>query len=230
MNRLALLLICVSACVAQPTQLGVIAGRLTGDDGTSIAGGHLSLQLVPPYPPGRLRQTEWSAVSGAEGAFRFEALPDGKYRLCTQVLNSAWLNPCEWGLRPPLVSLPGAQPIVSVTMALKKGAAVPIRIDDPGQFLSQNEGKAPGAHLLLGVDNDAFVFRPAPLTSQDANGRNHQIVVPFNSIVKLVVYSSFFRLSDSVGIPLPRAGVALPVTVPSGQQPVTITLRVTGGG
>ena len=56
---------------------------------------------------------------------------------------------------------------------------------------SQNEGKTPGAHLLLGMDNDAFAFRPATVVSQDANGRNHQIVIPFNSPVKLVVYSSF---------------------------------------
>jgi hypothetical protein len=114
-------------------------------------------------------------------------------------------------------------------MTLKKGAAVPIRIDDPSQLLSQHEGKTPGAHLLLGVGNDAFAFRPVSILAQDANGRDHQIIVPFNLPVKLVVHSSFFQLSDATGIPLSRTGAAIPVLVPSGTQPTIIKLKVTGG-
>ena len=152
------------------------------------------------------------------------------YRLCAQAPVGVWLNPCEWGLQPPSVSLSGAQPTASVTMVMKKGAAVAIRVDDPGNFLAQNEGKGPGAHLFLGVGNDALSFRPASLLSRDASGRTHQIVIPFNSLVKLVVRSSFFHLSDGAGIPLPRGTVHIPVFVPPGQPPAPVTLRVTGGG
>src|SRR5260370_32092337 len=108
-------------------------------------------------------------------------------------------------------------------MVMKKGVAVPIRIDDPGQLLSQNEGKTPGAHLLLGVGNDAFVFLPAPVTSTDLNGRNQQIVIAYNTSVKLVVASTFFKLNDAAGQPLARTGTAMiPITVPSGPQPAAI--------
>jgi hypothetical protein len=107
---------------------------------------------------------------------------------------------------------------------------VPIRVNDPAQLLPQNEGKTAGAHLLIGIANDGGVFRPAPVISQDATGRNYQIVIPFNHPVNLSVYSSFFQLAGANGISLPRTGTSIPVTVSSGQQPAAITLLVTGGG
>ena len=133
-------------------------------------------------------------------------------------------------MQPPIVSISAGQPVVSVTIVLRKGAAVPVRIDDPGQLLNQHEGKTRGAHLLLGVGNDAFAFIPAAVVSKDANGRDLQIVVPFNSPAKLVVYSSFFKLSDTAGIPLPKTTVTIPVLVQRGQQPTPIRFNVMGGG
>jgi hypothetical protein len=53
----------------------------------------------------------------------------------------------------------------------------------------------------------------------------------FDVPVKLLVSSSFFQLSDAVGLPLPRGGsTAIPVTVPTGRNPGVIRLIVTGGG
>ena len=229
MRRLSLALICLFPCLAQQARLnmsGVVTGNLTGDDDTSIVGGYLSLQLVPPYPKSRSLKTEWSAVTGAGGSFRFDKLNDGKYRLCAQVPQSAWLNPCEWGLQPPVVALTTTQPTNQVTMILKKGATVPIRIDDPGQLLSLHEGRTSGAHLLIGVGNDAFVFRPLAVLPAGTSGANRQLVIPFNSPVKLVVSSSFFQLADSVGKALPKTGSAIPILVPSGTQPALIKLTV----
>lgn len=87
-----------------------------------------------------------------------------------------------------------------------------------------------GAHLLIGVGNDALVFLPAPITSQDATGRNHQIIIPFDVLAKLVIRSAFFQLSDAVGTPLPAtAATTIPITVPSGKTPSLVRLTITGG-
>ena len=131
--------------------------------------------------------------SASDGSFRFDRLNEGVYKLCAQVPRSAWLNPCQWGLKPPVVTLSASQPTATVAMALKKGATIPIRINDPGQILSQYEGKVPDAHLLIGVGNDVHAFMPAPTVSQDTGGRNLQVVVPFNSVVKLEVFSTQFQ-------------------------------------
>jgi hypothetical protein len=155
---------------------------------------------------------------------------DGTYRLCADSPNGIWLNPCEWGLQAPVVSVSAAQPTGNINVVLKKGVAVPVRIEDPALLLTKNEGKTPGAHLLLGIGTDASVFRIAQIVSQDSAGRDHQIVVPFNSSVKLVVYSSFFQLSDGNGIPFPRKSIGIPILISPGQQVPIIKLKVTGGG
>ncbi len=231
MRKLSVLLICIMPCLAQQSRLGfkgVVTGSLTGDDGKAIIGGSVILQLLPPYSKTRFLKTEWGGVTGAGGSFRFDGLNDGQYRLCAQAPNSTWLNPCEWGLQAPKLSLSSAQPSTTVTMVLKKGVALPIRIDDPGQFLALNEGKTPGAHLLVGIGNDALVFRPVPVLPPGTSGANRQIVIPFNSPVKLVVFSSFFQLSDTNGLPLAKSGAAIPILVPLGTQPPLIKLTVTG--
>ncbi|MBI1898206.1 MAG: carboxypeptidase regulatory-like domain-containing protein [Acidobacteria bacterium] len=228
-------LICLASCLAQQPRprlnfTGVITGSLTGDDGTHIGGGYVTLRRLPPHPQ-RVRQTSWTAVTAAGGAFRFEGLNDGTYQLCAQVPRSTWLNPCEWGAQPPVVVLSAAQGFAVVTLVIKKAAVVPIRLDDPGQLLAQDEGRTPGANLLIGVANDARWFRPAAVTSRDVGGKNYQVLVPFNSTVNIIVSSPFFQLADAGGVPLPRTrATAIPVTVPAGQQPAPIRLRVTGGG
>ena len=104
-------------------------------------------------------------------------------------------------------------------------------MDDPGQLLSPSEGKTPGAHVLIGAADDALAFIPAQVASSDANGRNHQIVIPFNYQANLTVQSSFSNSPTRAGLPLARAiAVAIPVTVAPGQQPAPITLKVTGRG
>lgn len=219
----------VSPAQLAPVATGsVIDGILSGDDGTPILGGSILLKRRLSSS-GRERKLELRTVSAASGAFRFSGLPEGQYTLCAQVPSSTWMNSCEWSLTPSVVSILRGQPSVSITLVMRNGVAVPIRIEDPGQSLSRYEGSTAAAHLLLGVSSDTFVFHPASLISQDAIGRNYQIVIPFDAAARLIVYSSFFQLSNGVGVPLPKTGsTALPVTVPAGQNPSVIRLIVTG--
>jgi hypothetical protein len=233
MRRLSLSLIWVIPCLAQQPRLnftGEITGNLAGEDGTTIVGGYVSLRRLPPHPP-RSRQTSWTAVTATGGTFRFAGLNDGSYQLCAQFPKSNWLNPCEWGPPPEIVALSATQGFAAVTLVMKKAAVVPIRLEDPGQLLAQHEVKTPGAQMLIGVANDSRWFRPAVVTSRDAGAKNYEVLIPFNSTVNLSVYSPYFQLADSAGVPLPRTRAALiPVGVPSGQQPAIVRLRVTGGG
>lgn len=223
--------VCFLSCFAQTSlnSTGVVSGKLTGEDGSAIAGARVGLLLQPPSSQGKAAQPFWAATSDVHGSFQFSRLNGGTYKICVEAPNTAWLNPCEWALGPPSASLSSAQPTASVNPVLKKGAAVLIRIDDPGNLLSQNEGKTPGAHLLVGVGTAAFSFHTAPIVSQDAAGRYQQVILPFNSTTSLVVRSSFFKLSDANGVSLP-AGATIPITVPTGQVAPIIRLIVTGAG
>ena len=233
-KHLAAVFILVSVSSSQQLSIGYdrfVAGVLAGDDGTAIVGAIVTLHRTEPHRPGKPKKTEWSATSGPGGTFLFNDVYEGQYRLCAQAPGSPWLDPCEWNLRPITASLSGGQRSVNVAMVMNKGAVVPFRVDDASQLLSRHEGKTSGAHLLLAVSNDASVFRPAMVTSQDASGRNQQIVIPFDTPVKLVAFSSFFRLTDSAGLELSRAGATkISITVPSGNTPVGIRLAVIGSG
>ena len=114
-------------------------------------------------------------------------------------------------------------------MVMRKGVAVPIRVEDAGQLLSRHEGKTPGARLLVGIGSAGFVFRLVPVVSQDSAGRTYEVTIPFDAKVNVVVASSFFRLTDGTGAAFAASGAAtVPVAVPSGQAPPTLRLAVSG--
>lgn len=96
---------------------------------------------------------------------------------------------------------------------------------------SQHEGKTAGAQLLIGFSSRAVgPFRTALTMSADSTGRNQQIVIPYDTPVSLVLGGSFFQLADSAGVPFSISGAAIPLIVPTGNQPATVKLAVTGGG
>jgi hypothetical protein len=108
---------------------------------------------------------------------------------------------------------------------------LPIRVDDPSNVLAQNEGKKAGAHLLIGVPSDTFVFQKAEIASTDASGRNYHVVVPYDLSLNMVVNGSAFKLNNAAGVAVPQGlTTAIPITAPSGQQPTVIRLVVTGIG
>ena len=75
-------------------------------------------------------------------------------------------------------------PPLTTSITLKLGSLVQIHIDDSGEGL---------------------VLRLVPIYSTDSVGRSHQIAVPYNSRLKLVIRSAFFQLADTLGVPLSRA-------------------------
>lgn len=229
---LAVLLSTVLACEAQqrsPAVGGQISGAVKGDDGSSVAGASVYLKWRLPEGAPLRQRTEWTATTDAAGLFHFDLLTNGQYAICVQAPLGNWLNPCEWGTRRPTVTVSPPLRSANVTIVLKRGAVVPIRVDDPSQLLAQNEGKTRGAHLLLGVRSDALIFHAASVTSQDSGGRNYAITVPHDVAVKLVVASSFFRLTDATGAAVAASGAgSIPVSVPSGKSPATVLLSVSG--
>jgi len=213
---------------AQSAFSGAVSGRVQGEDGSVISTGIVTLQHQDTGPNVKVPWTSKTQAIGPGGSFLFDRLGAGLYRLCVQVPNSTWLGTCDWGRNPPAATLSRQQPSANLLVRMKKGVAVPVRVDDPGQLLVQHEGKTPGAHLLIGIGNDAGMFLPAVTTSRDAGGRNQQIVIPYDSPVKVVVNSGFFRLADQNGNAIAKTGTGIPVLVPAGSLPTALLVKVTG--
>ena len=222
----------VFPCLAQTTSSvvgGSVTGYVSGDDGSPVVGAYVTLHLrVPIIVSRQPRKSQFGVKSGIGGVFRLEGLTDGTYGICVQAKGTIWLNPCEWGFSVPTVSVASSQRNPSVTVNLKRGVALPIRIDDASQLLPQHQGKTPGADLLIGISRPGAPFRPTIPVSQDAAGRDHQFVIPFDTTVRLVVASSFFRLADSKGAALTNVSNATTITVAAGQLPQPIHVTVIG--
>lgn len=218
MKTLTVLFSAVLACQGQQTnsaENGQISGTVKGDDGSNLGGATVFVRRTLAQGLRLRERTKWTITTDTSGVFQIGSLPNGQYTLCVQALSGNWLNPCEWGTVVPTVTVSDPQRSVSTTVVLKRGAAIPIRVDDPGQLLSLNEGKKNGAPLLVGVRSDALIFHAAPVASQDSGGRNYDVTIPFNAQVSLVVASSGFRLTDGAGKPFANNGAAaVPLVVP----------------
>ena len=130
-----------------------------------------------------------------------------------------------------MVAVSAQQRSASVSLTMKKGVLVPIRVDDPSGLLKQHEGKTAGAFLVIGVFSDTKVFFPAMILSTDASGRNHQVVVPHDVPLKLIVTTSFFHIGDASGRLVPQNVPAeVPFTVVLSRTPDPIRFMVTGVG
>lgn len=198
----------------------------------ALPGASIALHLITKSlsKTGRQR-TDWTTVTGTAGAFQFQGLPEGDYTLCPREPDSTWLNPCDWNFPTPTASITRSAPTASVNIILKRGAAVSVRINDPGQLLPQNEGKTPGAGFLLEVSDSrpGSFFRLAPLVSEDATGRNYQIMIPLNTPLTLFVHPTFYHVNDGIGAPLSQGVTTkIPLLAVSGQPVAPVVFTVTG--
>lgn len=228
---MGLVLLMISPAAAQQTQpkTGLIEGTLSGEDGIPITGGAVTLRLVDRTFKSKLQSTDWVTITDLAGGFRFEGLPDGRYTFCAQVPHSVWLNPCEWGVPSPSVTLSNVNAIARIAFVLPKGFPLHVRVDDPGQLVARHEGKTAGARLFLAIASTGYVMRWIPLIAVDATGRDYELVAPFDVSLKLVVRSSFFRINDADGISLSRTtSTVFPVVVPAGQKLGPVKFTVTG--
>jgi len=213
---------------ASASEPGIISGVVAGLDGSAISTGSVTASPLSSVAVPGLGRTSASAPILPDSTFQLPSLATGAYRICTTAPATAWLDSCEWGQTGTVAILAPGQVSAHVTIALTKGALVPVRVNDPSQLLAVKEGL--GAQLLIGVAGDSLVFRSASIASQDASGRNYQVLIPFGRALNISVTAASFQLAGQTGKSLPQLGNLFPVSVPSGQVPATLVLNVIGIG
>jgi len=239
-RNFVILALSAAACVGQTTQApattmgAAIFGFVQTDEpiaerGKPIGFPWVTLIRQPSSLKDKIAPFSIGRAARADGAFGFTGLQPGVYRICAQLGKGTMVNPCEWGEPAPVITLEAEQIAKNVIVAMQYGVAVPIRVNDPQQLLVQHEGKTPGAHLLIGVGDANGMFHSALVTGTDKTGRDHQIVIPANTRVNLVVRSKFFQLADAAGAAIAADAAATSIVAVSGQAPpATMVVTVTG--
>ena len=204
---------------------GTVSGRVVDTANHPVAAAVVTISEGAPSPSTPPTMHGAGAQTAADGTFSFANLDAGTYLLCSQVPRGTLLNPCQWTKTMPLVTVASATATASITLTMLPGYRLPIRVNDPQNLLAANEGKAPGPHLLVGV-NGGYHFEEAVIDATDIAGRNVSLLVPFNAPVAVTVQSNFFKLQDGAGNPLNKANavpIAASATATSG-----FTVQVVG--
>lgn len=231
---------------------GMILGNVVTDQGGKLIPAAIVTlaQVSNISKDGRLIQPR-SVISSRDGLFLFKDLTPGQYRVCVKLMGSTLLDPCDWDTKQLIYTLTTNQVASDVKLVMKQGVILPIRLDDTSNHLSANEGKTPGANVLLGVPLPNGMFMPASpvTTSKTPGGQDHQVLIPLDTDVRIVVSSKLFQMSDQSGKPLRADSVtalgsgigtskgnvlnrgSIPVRVSSAQVAAAVskvTIRITG--
>jgi hypothetical protein len=157
-----------------------------------------------------------SAQTSADGSYQIKNVPAGTFSVCAHVLDDRYLNSCNWGSIPLTLTLTNGQQSTGNHLTLKVGSILTVRIQDPGQLLSEKIKNGNDPDLVLGVFDQHGLFYPAHQADKDAAGTDYQLTIPLSTLVTFSIASQSLKLADSNGVQLPNS---------SNQQGV---LRATG--
>ena len=176
--------------------------------------------------------------SAADGTFQINGLPVGSYVVSAQVPGGGFVDACEWATLT--VDVNAGQPVVGLQFALKRGAILQVRLNDPGQLLlAASPATKTVPYVLLGVQMPRGLLLPVTLVARDATGTTHAVTIPFDTAVNFTIFGDHVSLTDQTGAPAGLGGstaaVTLPsvsnapVTPPGGANPIPLTFDAVSG-
>jgi len=173
------------------------------------------------------------ALTASNGTFLFPNLKTGKYAICAVPTATAataqnpFVDSCLWQDRTSLqVPLAPGQNRQGVIVPVRHGYPLHIRVNDPAALLPAPFGKLGGNHLAVHVIGPSGIAQPALISTGDPKGRDHVIVIAYDTPHKVLIHSSTFILKDATGRDLDPT-VTFNVTASrTGPPPSVITVNV----
>jgi hypothetical protein len=145
--------------------------------------------------------------STANGAFKFSNLKAGTYVICGRVSDlkvapeSPFVDSCAWRDASSLVvRLTPNNVKNNVVLTLKHGYLLKVRVNDPQKLLAPATGRFGGSQVSLSIAGPSAILQHIPMVNQDSTGRDHAIVIPFDTPHKLQIHTTNVVLKDSKGL------------------------------
>jgi hypothetical protein len=145
-----------------------------------------------------------SAQTAADGSFTFSNLKTGMYFACAipppGTNGQHFVNSCLWQDHNSVyVPLAPGQVSQGIVVPLQHGSPLNVQVNDPSALLPAPIGKIGGNALAIHIIGPSGLAHPVPIASQNATGRDHFLVVPYNTQLQLLIHSSSFALTDGNG-------------------------------
>lgn len=173
-------------------QSSAISGTVVNESGAPVKGATV---VLPRIAGPRLSKIFLSpnAVTDASGAFKFTKLPSGQYRGCALLPGTALLNPCEWFDTPSTISVAIGESKSGLTIVMKQGKLLTVRLDDAAQLLKAPVKGLPD-ELVKPVLVQALTKGREPhlphTVASDSGGETHTWAVPAGVPIQLDVWSA----------------------------------------
>jgi hypothetical protein len=224
-------------------QAGVMEGKLSARASSSAIPGATILAIQEGLP-GKDGPRIFMATTGADGSYRIENIPAGRYRVCVHGISDRYdavtplarlpfgaatptvhfLDPCEWS--DPIVAVVGPE-TTSGQIAVDGGARVAVRVHDSnGTMRAHDLAHGYEAPISVSLVDQTGTPRPIPLVSHKTPGViEYSCIVPPGVDLNVLVVSHGVGLVDGAGNVISESGRSFPVRAVLGSD-VTIELQV----
>jgi hypothetical protein len=176
--------------------------------------------------------TKKTVEAGPDGVFHFVNLPLGKYLICSRTAaavgakEDSFLDSCtrlDDADTQQVAVGPVAAKQTTVTVTLRRGARMRVRINDTGRQLAAQGAKGKGEGLFVSISGPGGISYPTPVVGEDVDGRDFEVVIPYDKTHKVNVRSTVFVLSDARRQPVAdNATVDVQAARGNGNPPVLV--------
>lgn len=195
----------VASIFVGAAQASTLTGRIYSDQGGPVVGALAIVQQTIATP----NYSTYRVVTDIHGKFTL-TVPDSRtYSVCVGAWSARLLNSCEWSFAQNLVTIPPGQSAASITITLRTGAILPIRLDDPQTLLPSAvslqsvslplPSSPPSPTVRFGVWSSEGQYHPAIHVSSDSAGRNYQILLPLAASVQFSAQATGVQIVDQAG-------------------------------
>jgi hypothetical protein len=103
-----------------------------------------------------------------------------------------------------------------------------VKVDDSLELLDKDREPQLGKRIRVGISSGAG-FLPLPATLIGRKERNYELLVPFQTPLRVVVASDSYDLADDKDKAVdPAKGHSEDVHVPNGRAKTTVTVKIKG--
>lgn len=199
-----------------------VTGRIVNEGGSSVAGARVILQ-----PQGGTNTPQRTVQSAADGGFDFRSVPAGRFTICAESSDGAYLNPCIWSPFETAIDV-SSTGVVNKTVLVRAAARVRVTFSDPSTFALAGGGGSP-ADFGLGVWTSKGMYYSLVQVAGDTRNRTLELSVPFDEDLVLGGRGKYLRLSvDSVSVDTKQGG-RVPFRIPKGTAaPKSFSVAVLG--
>lgn len=181
---------------------GEIVGQVLDERQRPVVGARVAVHVLPSRGA-KVEPFQASTLTAADGTFGF-SVPQGDFRVCTQLPGSELLDRCLWSEKPPLAAVKTGQRTAMRPIVMRRGQAVSVSLEDPRALLREAKSTRPpvgnrGDEVLVGVTALNGMFLPMPVHKRDRTSREHRIFVPRDTPLRISVHSPGLNLADSEG-------------------------------